>query len=266
MQIEEGLEAVNRELGQRRIILQCNMRGRDIGSFEKEGQQKIEQAVYLPSGYYIEWGGQFENQQRVMNKLMVVVPLSIFIITLLLMGTFLSYKLALLVIMNVPFALIGGVFALWARGMYLNLPASIGFIALFGVAVLNGLVLMASINKLVKERLELESAIKAGAETRLRPVLMTVLVATLGFVPMALSTGSGAEVQKPLATVVIGGLITSTWLTLVVLLVIYSWMSQSIYSSTQLATHLKENPRSTNRFFFKNLFIVFKFFSTTSPI
>jgi len=224
--IGEGLEVINREFSQRRIIVQANVRGRDIGSFVKEGQERIEQSVKLPPGYYIEWGGQFENQQRAMNKLMLVVPLSILIIFFLLMATFSSAKHALLVMLNVPFALIGGVIALWVRGMYLNVPACIGFIALFGVAVLNGLVLVSYMNQLRSEGMGLMDAIRHGAETRLRPVLMTALVATLGFMPMALSTGSGAEVQKPLATVVIGGLITSTLLTLVVLPVIYSWISQ----------------------------------------
>ena len=226
IEIGEGLEVVNREFGQRRIIVQCNVRGRDIGSFVKEGQSKIEQAMKLPSGYYIQWGGQFENQQRAMNKLMLVVPLSILIIFFLLMATFSSPKYALLVMLNVPFALIGGVIALWVRGMYLNVPACVGFIALFGVAVLNGLVLVSYINHLRDAGKSLQDAILEGAATRLRPVLMTALVATLGFMPMALSTSSGAEVQKPLATVVIGGLITSTFLTLIVLPVIYSWISQ----------------------------------------
>lgn len=222
----EGLEVVNREFGQRRIIVQMNVRGRDIGSFVQEGQRKIADKVKLPPGYYIQWGGQFENQQRAMNKLLVVVPLSILIIFLLLMATFSSVKHALLVILNVPFALIGGVIALWLRGMYLSVPASVGFIALFGVAILNGLVLISTINKLREEGLSIYEAVMQGAELRLRPVLMTALVAMLGFMPMALSHGAGAEVQKPLATVVIGGLVTSTLLTLVVLPVIYSWISQ----------------------------------------
>lgn len=225
--VGEGLEVVNREFGQRRIIVQMNVRDRDIGSFVQEGQQKIAQKVKLPPGYYIQWGGQFENQQRAMSKLMLVVPLSILIIFFLLMATFSNVRHALLVILNVPFALIGGVLALWVRGMYLSVPASVGFIALFGVAILNGLVLISTINKLREDGLDLHTAILQGAETRLRPVLMTALVAMLGFMPMAISHGSGAEVQKPLATVVIGGLITSTLLTLVVLPVIYSWISQS---------------------------------------
>jgi cobalt-zinc-cadmium resistance protein CzcA len=225
--VGEGLEVVNREFGQRRIIVQMNVRDRDIGSVVQEGQQKIAQQVKLPPGYYIEWGGQFENQQRAMNKLMLVVPLSILIIFFLLMATFSSVKHALLVILNVPFALIGGVIALWVRGMYLSVPASVGFIALFGVAILNGLVLISTINKLREDGMDLHTAIMQGAETRLRPVLMTALVATLGFMPMAISHGSGAEVQKPLATVVIGGLITSTLLTLIVLPVIYGWISKN---------------------------------------
>jgi len=158
-----------------------------------------------------------------MSKLALVVPLSILIIFFLLMATFSSVKHSLLVIMNVPFAITGGIIALWLRGMYLSVPAIVGFIALFGVAILNGLVLISTFNKLLEEGYSMKETIKIGAETRLRPVLTTAIVAILGFLPMAISTGSGAEVQKPLATVVIGGLITSTFLTLVVLPVLYSW-------------------------------------------
>ena len=224
VQTGEALEVVNREFGQRRIIVQMNVKDRDIGSFVQEGKKQLIRKVKLPPGYYIEWGGQFENQQRAMSKLMVVVPFSILIIFFLLLATFSSVRHTLLVILNVPFALIGGIVALWFRGMYLSVPASIGFIALFGVAILNGLVLISTINKLKEDGQDLHSAIMNGAETRLRPVLMTALVAMLGFFPMALSHGAGAEVQKPLATVVIGGLVTSTLLTLVVLPVIYSWV------------------------------------------
>lgn len=222
----QGLDAINREFSQRRIIVQCNVRGKDIGSFVQEGQQKIAKAIKLPPGYYIQWGGQFENQQRAMQRLMFVVPLSVFIIFFLLLTTFRSVKDALIVMTNIPFALIGGVIALWVRGMYLSVPASIGFIALFGVAVLNGLVLISKVNFLVTDGEIVDQAIRHGAATRLRPVLMTALVATLGFLPMATSTGAGAEVQKPLATVVIGGLVTSTLLTLFVLPVIYDWTSK----------------------------------------
>jgi len=225
-ELVQGLDAINRESGQRRIIVQCNIRGRDVGSFVKEAQDKITETVRVPAGYYIRWGGQFENQQRAMQRLMLVVPLSILIIFFLLVTTFASVKDALLVMTNVPFALIGGVIALWIRGMYLSVPASIGFVALFGVAVLNGLVLISTINRLKHEGKDVDGAIRQAAEMRLRPVLMTALVATLGFLPMATSTGAGAEVQKPLATVVMGGLVSSTLLTLLVLPAIYSWASK----------------------------------------
>jgi heavy metal efflux system protein len=220
----QALETINREAGQRRIVIQCNVHHRDLGSFVKECQTKIDSQVKLRNGYSIKWGGQFENQERAMKKFAFVVPLSIFIIFMLLVITFASVKQALLVILNVPFALIGGIIALWLRGMYLSVPASIGFIALFGVAVLNGLVLITYIDRLITQGLDIDSAVKEGAKARLRPVLMTALVAALGFLPMALSEGSGAEIQRPLATVVIGGLCTSTLLTLLVLPVIYHWV------------------------------------------
>ncbi len=226
VEVVEGLEVVNREAGQRRIIVQCNVRGRDVGSFVKQAQKLIDKSIKLPSGYYITWGGQFENQERAMSKLMLVVPLSILIIFLLLMATFNSAKYALLVMLNVPFAIVGGVMALWLRDLYLSVPACIGFIALFGVAVLNGLVLITYINQLRDQGHELYQAIKLGVEARLRPVLMTALVAALGFLPMALSTGSGAEIQRPLATVVIGGLISSTLLTMIVLPVLYTCLEE----------------------------------------
>lgn len=222
----QGLDAINREYSQRRVIVQCNVRGTDIGSFVQEGQRKIANEIKLPPGYYIQWGGQFENQQRAMQRFMFVVPLSVSIIFFLLLTTFRSVKDALIVMTNIPFALIGGIVALWVRGMYLSVPASIGFIALFGVAVLNGLVLISKVNHLVSDGEVIEQAIRHAAATRLRPVLMTALVATLGFLPMASSTGAGAEIQKPLATVVIGGLVTSTLLTLFVLPAIFDWTTK----------------------------------------
>ncbi|HEY9712855.1 MAG TPA: CusA/CzcA family heavy metal efflux RND transporter, partial [Chroococcales cyanobacterium] len=222
VRIEQGLESVNRESGQRRIVVQCNVRGRDVGGFVRECKQKLAQSLELRRGYYLVWGGQFENQQRAMKRLTFVVPISVLIIFILLVATFASISEALLVLLNVPFALIGGVVALWLRGMYLSVPATIGFIALFGVAVLNGLVLISYINRLVAEGVPPEQAARQGAESRLRPVLMTALVASLGFLPMALSHGAGAEVQKPLATVVIGGLVSSTVLTLLVLPALYA--------------------------------------------
>lgn len=231
----QGIESINREFGQRRIVVQCNVRGRDIGSYVEDCQRILAKSLSLKPGYYITWGGQFENQQRASKKLMIAVPLSVLIIFILLTATFSSVRDALLVVLNVPFALIGGVAALWIRGMYLSVPASIGFIALFGVAVLNGLVLISYINRLTESGMPNDEAVRVGAQKRLRPVLMTALVASLGFLPMALSSGSGAEVQRPLATVVIGGLISSTLLTLIVLPVIYSWMHRNDSKSSDVA-------------------------------
>ena len=179
----------------------------------------------LPAGYEIEWGGQFENQSRANRRLMFVLPVSIAIIFALLFATFHSIKQATLILLNVPFALVGGIASLWLRGMNLNLSASVGFIALFGVAVLNGIVLVSRINSLRQRKLEMATAIREGATDRLRPVLITALVASLGFIPMAVSTATGAEIQRPLATVVIGGLITSTLLTLYILPLLYPWFS-----------------------------------------
>jgi len=213
---------VSREFGQRRIVIACNIRGRDIGGFVAEAQEKITSAIKLPPGYYITWGGQFEHQQSAMKRLTFVIPLSIFIIFVLLFTTFGNIRHSMLILLNLPFALSGGIFALLIRGLNLSVSASIGFIALFGVAVLNGVVLISYVNQLLKEGHDLEFAIIKGASDRLRPVLMTALVASLGFLPMALSQGTGAEVQRPLATVVIGGLITSTLLTLFVLPILYS--------------------------------------------
>jgi heavy metal efflux system protein len=215
-------EIVNRENGQRRMVVQANVRGRDFGSFVSDARREIEKGVPLPSGYYYRWGGQFENQQRAMARLAVVVPAVIVIIFGLLFASFNSVKQALLILLNVPFASVGGIAALWLRHMNLNLSAAVGFIALFGVAVLNGVVMVSSINRLLREGWTTEKAVKQGAVTRLRPVLMTALVASLGFVPMALATSAGAEIQRPLATVVIGGLLTSTLLTLIVLPSLFS--------------------------------------------
>lgn len=170
----------------------------------------------------MQWGGQFENQERAMKRLSYVVPVSILIIFILLTFTFGSIKEALIVLLNVPFALIGGIMALWIRSMYLSVPATIGFVALFGVAVLNGLVLISAVNRAIADGDDVNTALRKSVETRLRPVLMTAMVASLGFLPMALSQGAGAEVQKPLATVVIGGLCSSTILTLLVLPAVYA--------------------------------------------
>jgi cobalt-zinc-cadmium resistance protein CzcA len=214
-------DIINRESNQRRIVIQSNVRGRDIGSFVADAQKQISATIKLPTGYFITWGGQFENQQRAMKRGYIVVPLALVLILALLFVMFGSLNHSLLIILNVPFALVGGIAALWLRGLNLSLSASVGFIALFGVAVLNGVVMIAYINNLRDQGCSLDEAVREGARIRLRPVLMTALVASLGFVPMAISTNPGAEVQRPLATVVIGGLVTSTLLTLLVLPVLY---------------------------------------------
>jgi cobalt-zinc-cadmium resistance protein CzcA len=224
--VEQGPAQISRENIHRRITVETNVRGRDIASFVAEAQRAREQKVKLPSGYWIEWGGQFENLQRASARLAIVVPLALFLIFVLLYTTFNSARLAALIFINVPMAATGGVFALFLRGLPFSISAGVGFIALFGVAVLNGVVLVSYIKQMREEGAQpIEAAMKA-AEIRLRPVLMTALVASLGFVPMALSTSAGAEVQRPLATVVIGGLITSTLLTLLVLPAIYRWFAR----------------------------------------
>ncbi|MCC6728453.1 MAG: efflux RND transporter permease subunit [Chthonomonadales bacterium] len=214
---------VSREHGRRRVVVQCNVRGRDLGTFAADAQARIAREVKLPTGYYVEWGGQFENLQSARQRLLVVVPLALGLIFGLLFMAFDSLKQAALIFTGVPLAVTGGVLALWARGLPFSISAAVGFIALFGVAVLNGVVMVAAINELRKAGRPVPRAVREGARLRLRPVLMTALVASLGFVPMALSTGVGAEVQRPLATVVVGGILSSTLLTLVVLPVLYAW-------------------------------------------
>ena len=218
-----GPEVVHREDSQRRMVVQCNVRGRDVGSFVAEAQRRIQMAVDLPTGYYLTWGGQFENQQRATQRLMFVLPAVLLVIFMLLFLTFRSARQSLLVLLIVPFASVGGIAALWLRGMNLNVSASIGFIAVFGVAVLDGLVMVSTNNSLLEKGRSIREAVVEGAVTRLRPVLMTSVLASLGFLPMAMATSIGAEVQRPLATVVIGGLISSTILTLLLLPALYSW-------------------------------------------
>ncbi len=218
--VAEGTNQISRENGKRRIVVQCNVRGRDLGSFVKEAQAQVAN-VPLPPGGWLDWGGQYENLVAAKQRLTIVVPICFFLIFLLLFSTFKSVKYALLVFSAVPLGLTGGIVALWFRGMPFSISAAVGFIALSGVAVLNGLVMVTFINQLRAEGLARDAAIVRGCLTRLRPVLMTALVASLGFVPMALATGTGAEVQKPLATVVIGGLTSSTLLTLLVLPALY---------------------------------------------
>jgi cobalt-zinc-cadmium resistance protein CzcA len=212
---------ISRESGRRRVVVQCNVRGADLGSFVAAAQQAIEREITLPSGHSLEWGGQFENLQRARARLTIVVPLALALIFLLLFLSFGSLKQAALIFTGVPLAVTGGVLGLVVRGMPFSISAGIGFIALSGVAVLNGVVLVSAINRLRREGMRVPDALREGARSRLRPVLMTALVASLGFVPMALNTGIGAEVQRPLATVVIGGIVSSTLLTLLVLPVLY---------------------------------------------
>ncbi|ATB47980.1 efflux RND transporter permease subunit [Corallococcus macrosporus] len=221
--VEEGPAQVSRENLQRRLTVEANVRGRDLQRFVSEAQDVIAREVKLPAGYWVDWGGQFENLQSASRRLAFVVPLTLLLIFVLLYVTFHAVRPALLIYLNIPFAITGGLLALLARGMPLSISAAVGFIALFGVAVLNGLVLVASIRKLRQEGRAPMQAAHDAAHLRLRPVLTTALVASLGFLPMAFSTGAGAEVQKPLATVVIGGLISSTLLTLLVLPTVYSW-------------------------------------------
>lgn len=224
----ESAAQITREDTRRRIGVELNVRGRDIGSFVEEAEAKIEREVNLPPGYYLKWGGTFENLQRASQTLLIVVPIALFLIFVLLYTTFGSIKQALLIYTGIPFAIVGGVIALALRGMPFSISAGVGFIALFGVAVLNGVVMVSFINHLREEGKSVVEAVREGAMTRLRPVLMTALVASLGFIPMAIATSAGAEVQRPLATVVIGGLITSTLLTLLILPTLYGWFEKDL--------------------------------------
>ena len=221
LQISPGPNQITRENSKRRVVTTFNVRGRDLGSVVAEAQAQIQAQVKIPPGYWIRWGGQFELLSEAAQRLSLVVPIALLLIFLFLYSTFGNLKDGLLVFTGVPFALTGGVLSLWLRGIPLSISAAVGFIALSGVAVLNGLVMITFINKLRSDGLALDEAVRQGALIRLRPVLMTALVASLGFVPMALATGAGAEVQRPLATVVIGGILSSTVLTLLVLPVLY---------------------------------------------
>jgi cobalt-zinc-cadmium resistance protein CzcA len=212
---------VSREHGNRFTVVRSNVTGRDLVGFVEEARQAVQERVELPAGYYLQWGGQFENQQRAAARLAVVVPVALGLIFLLLFSTFASIRQALLVLTNIPFALIGGVFALWISGEYLSVPASVGFIALLGIAVLNGVVMVSYFNQLRERGLSLAEVVVQGARRRLRPVLMTASIAAFGLVPLLFATGPGSEIQRPLAIVVIGGLVTSTLLTLFLLPILY---------------------------------------------
>lgn len=218
----EGPATITREWGQRRIAIQVNVRGRDVGTFVAQARDRIASEVELPKGrYHLEWGGQFENMERARERLMIVVPLVLTLIVVLLFLTYGNVRDAARVFLGVPFAVIGGVAALWIRGMPFSISAAVGFIALSGVAVLGDMVLVSRVRQLLALGHSVRDAVEEACLTRLRPVLMTALVAALGFVPMAFNQGIGAEVQRPLATVVIGGVLSSTILTLLVLPAIY---------------------------------------------
>jgi cobalt-zinc-cadmium resistance protein CzcA len=222
IKIEDGPAQISRDKISRRINVEANVRGRDLASFVADAQKAVERDVDIPPGWTLDWGGQFENLQAASGRLAVLVPLALFLIFVLLYSTFGSTRLATLIYFNVPLAITGGLIALALRGYPFSISAGVGFVALFGVAVLNGVVLISYVEQKRAEGLDPEHAAAQGARTRLRPVLMTAMVASFGFIPMALATSAGAEVQRPLATVVIGGLVTSTLLTLLVLPTLYS--------------------------------------------
>lgn len=231
--IEEivGPRQITREQNQRFITIQCNVLDRDIGSFVEEGQSVIDNSINLPAGYLVTWGGQFRLQQEANKRFAIVIPVTLLLIFLLLFTSFNSLKNLTLIILNIPLALVGGIVGLWITGQNLSVPASVGFIALFGIALLNGIVLVTYMNQLMKEGLPVDEASVRGASLRLRPVLMTALAAALGMIPLLFSTGIGSEVQRPLATVVVGGLFTSTILTLLVLPALYKWFSTKVPKS-----------------------------------
>jgi cobalt-zinc-cadmium resistance protein CzcA len=232
IEIVEGPSTIKREWYQRRITVSANVRNRDMGSFVAEAQKKVAKQVQMPAGRYrVEWGGQFENLERAQKRLMVVVPLALALIFGLLYMTYQNVIDALRVFTGVPFAWIGGIFALWMRDMPFSISAAVGFVALSGVAVLDDMLLVSYIRQLRRQGIGLEKAVEDAAMTRLRPVLMTALVASLGFVPMAFNTGMGAEVQRPLATVVIGGVFSAMVMSLLVLRVLYMVFSGPIGSN-----------------------------------
>jgi len=241
--VKEGPAQISREAAQRRIVIESNVTGRDLGGFVEEARRRIDAGVKLPPGYRMTWGGQFENQQRAMKRFAIVVPLTIALIFFLLFSSFHSLKQAMLIILNIPFALIGGILALLIGDFNLSVSASVGFIALFGVAVLNGVVMVSYFNELRREGLDAESAAVQGAVLRLRPVLITASVAALGLIPLLYADGPGSEVQKPLAAVVIGGLVTSTLLTLFLLPVLYKVFERD--ETSEGAVHLPDPPDTT---------------------
>jgi cobalt-zinc-cadmium resistance protein CzcA len=236
----DGPVVISRESARRQVVVQANVEGRDVVGFVDELRAILDRELDLPPGYYVTYGGQFENQQRAAERLGLVVPISIALIFVMLFSTFHSVRQSVLVILNIPFAMIGGVISLFLSGLYLSVPASVGFITLFGVAVLNGVVMVTCFNQLRQSGRSLLEAVKEGAERRLRPVLMTAMIASLGLVPLLAATGPGSELQRPLAVVVIGGLVTSTLLTLVLLPTLYAWVERPVSRRPQSTTEEKE--------------------------
>ncbi|RQW77772.1 MAG: efflux RND transporter permease subunit, partial [Methylococcus sp.] len=217
----EGAVSISRERGQRFSVVRSNVEGRDLVGFVEEAKRAVTEKVSLPSGYFLEWGGQFENQQRAAARLAVVIPVALCLIFLLLFSTFQSVRQALLVLANVPLALIGGIYGVWLSGEYLSVSASVGFISLLGIAVLNGVVMVSYFNQLRALGMPMDEVVVHGALRRLRPVLMTAGIAAFGLIPLLYATGPGSEIQRPLAVVGVGGLCTSTLLTLVLLPILY---------------------------------------------
>ncbi|HKK16285.1 MAG TPA: efflux RND transporter permease subunit, partial [Gammaproteobacteria bacterium] len=217
----EGPVLIQREQGRRIAVVVANVSGRDLVGFVNDAKQKVADQITLPQNYFIEWGGQFENQQRAAARLALVIPVSIGLIFLLLFSTFQSVRQSVLVLSNIPFAMVGGILSLWITGEYLSVPASVGFIALLGIAVLNGVVLLGHFNDLRAQGMDIEQVVVEGTQRRLRPVLMTASIAACALIPLLFASGPGSEIQRPLAIVVIGGLITSTLLTLILLPILY---------------------------------------------
>jgi cobalt-zinc-cadmium resistance protein CzcA len=245
-ELVNGYNQVNRENGKRRVVVAANVRGRDLGSFVNEVQETVAQQVDIPAGYWVEYGGTYQNLQSAANRLSIVVPVTLVLIIGLLVMALSSFRDAGIIFSGVPLALTGGVLALMLREIPFSISAAVGFVALSGIAVLNGLVMVAFIRDLRQHGRLLDDAIVEGALTRLRPVLMTALVASLGFIPMALNTGIGSEVQRPLATVVIGGIISSTLLTLLVLPALYR-LVHGIQKAASGTVHEVKRSQSTGQ-------------------
>jgi cobalt-zinc-cadmium resistance protein CzcA len=223
----DGPVKIDRERAARMVVVTVNVRDRDLVGFVDEAKKRVNAEVKLSEGYHLLWGGQFENQQRASQRLAIVVPIALSLVFLLLYATFNSISQAILILSNIPFAMIGGVFALWLSGEYLSVPASVGFIALLGIAVLNGVVMVSYFNQLANQGMVIAQVVIEGAKRRLRPVLMTASIAAFGLVPLLFATGPGSEIQRPLAIVVIGGLVSSTLLTLILLPMLYLRFGQS---------------------------------------